>query len=144
MSADVAVFGSVYFDANALIYYVERDDTLQRKVAEIVVKALSVDARLFVSEIGIAECHYGAYRSDRKSVFGAYETLFTAPSIFEILPVDGTQLIAAAKLGAEKGLKLVDAVHFHVAVETSCDVFITNDRRFQSSHGITVLQLGDL
>lgn len=144
MSASIASFSSAYLDTNTLIYFIERDDELQRKVGQFVAKAVAANAQLFVSEIGIAECFYGTYKKGEDELFAAYEHIFSEQSVFEILSIDGRQLIAAAKLGAEKGLKLVDAVHFQVAVEISCEIFVTNDRRFQSSHGLTVLQLSEL
>jgi len=41
-------------------------------------------------------------------------------------------------------LKLVDAAHFLAAVENQCDVFITNDARLRSSHGVEVIQVATL
>jgi predicted nucleic acid-binding protein len=56
-----------------------------------------------------------------------------------VAPVDGEQLKAAARVGARKGLKLVDALHFVAAMESQCALFLTNDARFRSSDGIEVV-----
>jgi predicted nucleic acid-binding protein len=50
----------------------------------------------------------------------------------------------AARIGARKGLKLVDAIHFSAALEPGCDVFVTNDSRIRSSDGLEVVLLENL
>jgi predicted nucleic acid-binding protein len=134
----------LYLDANLIIYYFERDDALHDSVASLLSQAILDETPIMVSEIGVAECLYGAFRLQSAELEAKYREFFYELPLVKLIPVDGEKLIAAAALGASKRLKLVDAVHFQAAVECGCDVFVTNDRRFQSSHGVTVVQLGDL
>lgn len=134
----------LYLDANLIIYFFEREDILRDKVGAIFDYAVINETQVSVSEIGVAECLFGAFKFQSLDLERKYRELFYEMPLIELVPVDGGRLVAAARLGAEKGLKLVDAVHFLAAVESRCDIFITNDQRFQSSHGITVLQLLDL
>ncbi len=134
----------IYLDANLIIYFFERSDELRSKVGKIFDHAVNQGIPISISEIGIAECLFGAFKFQSRALEQKYRELFYEMPLFELVPVDGERVIAAAKLGAEKGLKLVDAVHFLAAVESRCHIFITNDQRFRSSHGVKVLQLTDL
>jgi predicted nucleic acid-binding protein len=134
----------LYLDANLIIYFFERDDVLREKVGAIFDHAVLSETKIAISEIGVAECLFGAFRFQSLELERKYRELFYEMPLIELVPVDGERLFAAAKLGAAKGLKLVDAVHFLAAIESQCDMFITNDQRFKSSHGVTVQQLKDL
>ncbi len=134
----------LYVDANLIIYFFEREDDLRDRVAHLFNHAVLAGTPIVVSEIGVAECLYGAFRLQSEALEQKYREFFYDLPLIRLQPVDGERLVMAAALGASKGLKLVDAVHFAAAVETGCDVFVTNDRRFRSSHGVTIVQLGDI
>jgi len=106
--------------------------------------AVNSSVPIFVSEIGVAECFYGAFKRKSAELEAKYNEMFYEIALFELLPIDGERALLAARIGAEKGLKLVDALHFCAAVEANCSIFITNDRRFFSSHGVSVVQVKDL
>ncbi len=134
----------IYFDANVLIYLIERADVLQQKIVQALTILEQSGATLHISTIGIAECLYGAHKSNSELLIQQYQDIFYNDGLFNLVPIDSERIIKAAKLGAEKNLKLVDATHFLAAIEMECEVFLTNDRRFKSSHNITVLQLEEL
>lgn len=134
----------VYFDANILIYLIEGTGPVQQKIVEALAVFEQSGASLHISNIGVAECLYGAHKSNSEILLQQYQDIFYDVGLFELVPVDNDRIIAAAKLGAEKNLKLVDATHFLAAVEMECEIFLTNDRRFKSSHGIKVVQIDEL
>jgi predicted nucleic acid-binding protein len=134
----------LYLDSNALIYFVERADARQAKIGEALAWAVTAGAPIVISEVGVAECLYGAYKMRNAALEARYLEIFDDIALFEIAPLDGARLRAAAKLGAQQGLKLVDAAHFLAAMEYQCEAFITNDARFRSSHGVEVFQVQHL
>ena len=134
----------LYLDANCLIYLIEREDTLQKQIANLVAYAVQNGIELAISEIGVAECLYGAFKRNSALLESLYTEIYYDVPLFMLCPVDGERLKLAAKLGAEKRLKLVDAVHLLAATEHECDVFVTNDTGFKSSHSIHVIQLSQL
>jgi predicted nucleic acid-binding protein len=144
MNDALADISRLYLDSNALIYFVEREDAIQRKVGGAIALALNSGRPVVVSEIGVAECLHGAYKRRSAELEARYLEIFGDIALFERTPIDGDRLRAAARLGAQKGLKLVDAVHFLAAMETECDVFLTGDNRMRSSHGIKVVAIGSL
>lgn len=143
---DLALNGvsRAYFDTNAIIYFIEANIEFQSKVASLWYGLIDRNASLVTSEIGVAECFFGAFRQQKPLVEQAYERLFFHDEVFDIHPVNLTALIEAGRFGAGLGLKLLDAVHFHAAAMAKCDIFVTNDRRFRSSHGVRVVQIADL
>lgn len=134
----------IYFDANAIIYWLERVDALQEQITRVIDHAINTDVSLVVSEIGVAECLYGAYKLGSAALEQMYIEIFYDLQIFELVSVDDDSLKRAARLGADKGLKLVDALHFLAAVQTESNVFLTNDARFRTSHGVDVIYMRDL
>jgi predicted nucleic acid-binding protein len=144
MNKAIEEASKIYLDANCIIYFVERADALQAKVAELIRYATDHGQGLACSEIGIAECLFGAFKMASDALEATYNEIFYDIALFDLCPLDGERAKQAAKLGAEKSLKLVDAMHFLAAIETQCDVLVTNDSRIRSSHGVRVVQLGDL
>lgn len=140
----LAAAARIYLDANCIIYFVERSDERQAAITELIRSATQNGQTLACSEIGVAECLYGAFKLQDAALEATYHEIFYDIALLELCPVDGERSKAAARLGAEKALKLVDALHFAAAIEMQCDVFVTNDARFRSSYGIQVMQLDDL
>ena len=96
------------------------------------------------SEITLGECLYGAYKRERADSVARFESLFHEVGIFDFIPAEMEIIKCAARIGAERRLKLTDAIHFVSALEVGCDVFVTNDRGIKSSPDLTVVQLPDL
>jgi len=134
----------LYVDSNAIIHFVERRDVKQGKIGAMIASTVEGGELIVVSEIGVAECLYGAYKLKSAELEARYLELFSSSTVFDIVPVDGDRLKSAARLGARKGLKLVDAVHFAAAVERNCKVFLTDDERIKSSDGVAVVRVSAL
>ncbi len=106
----------IYFDTNAIIYYVERNDDCAEKIREVIYYAIKTYIPIFVSEVGVAECLYGAYKLKSDALVEKYNDIFYDIGLFSLIPIDGDHAIAAAKTGADYGLKLIDAIHFFAAI----------------------------
>lgn len=144
MNEGIEKASKIYLDANCIIYFVERSDALQTKIVDLIRYSADKQQGLACSEVGVAECFYGAFKLGSSSLEATYNEIFYDIALFELCPLDGRRATDAARLGAEKSLKLVDALHFLAAVEMQCDVFVTNDDRIRSSHGVRVVQMKDL
>lgn len=133
-----------YFDTNSIIYFIEANEEFRPKIARLWYVLVAQDTSFITSEISVAEYLYGAFRRQSRELEKSYDRLFFEERTFALHPVDLETLIEAARLGASLGLRLIDAVHFRTAVATQCDIFVTNDRRFRSSHGVRIVQIGEL
>jgi predicted nucleic acid-binding protein len=101
------------------------------------------NASLVTSEIGVAECLFGAFRQGSRELEQGYERLFFHEDAFDIQPVNLEALIEAGRLGASQAMRLIDAVHFHAAATSKCEIFVTNDRCIRSSHGVRVIYISE-
>jgi len=133
-----------YFDTNSIIYFIETPAEPQAKVAELWYGLIEQNASLVTSEITVAECLYGAFKRQSPLLDSSYHRLFFEEGAFDLHFLGLDTPIEAARLGADLGLKLIDAVHFQAATAKKCDIFVTNDRRFRSSHGVRVIQISEL
>ena len=133
----------LYLDSNIVIYYVQGEENLQRRVDALLTDALSRNVELIANEIVVCECLYGAYRLARPEVEAAYRSFFFDAGIVTVVPADFPLLNAAARIGAAKGLKLLDASHYCSAIDSGCECLITNDRKFVSDETLRILQLGE-
>jgi predicted nucleic acid-binding protein len=134
----------VYFDANALIYFVEGTEDFQDKVAELFRHLVKVGARLVTNEIAAAECLFGAYRSGRADLEIHYRNLLFETGAFEVAPVNFTLLDSAARTGAALGIKLIDATHVCAAISFECDALVTNDHRIRAGEALRIIRISDL
>lgn len=133
----------LYLDSNIVIYYVQGETDRQRQVDALLTDALSRGIELIVNEIAVCECLYGAYRLGQPDVEAAYRSLFFEAGIITVVPADFNLLDAAARLGATRGLKLLDASHYCSAIDFGCECLVTNDTKFASSEELRVIQLRD-
>lgn len=134
----------VYFDANALIYYIEGAEEFQDRVARLLRHLVKAGALLVTNEIAAAECLYGAYRSKRADLEAHYRNLLFETGAFEVAPVNFALLDNAAKTGAALGIKLIDATHVCAAISHECDALVTNDHRIRTSEGLRIIRISDL
>lgn len=134
----------LYLDSNIIIYYVQGDSDRQRQVDALLTEALSRDIELIANEIVVCECLYGAYRLGQPSVETAYRSLFFDSGLIAVVPADFRLLDAAARIGAAKGLKLLDASHYCSAIDFGCECLVTNDMKFVSDEALRIIQLSDM
>lgn len=144
MNKDFESAQRIYVDANIIIYFMEGDDERQGKVTALFEYAEINDIAVITSEIARAECLYGVYRAGKEALTKAYNRLFNEAGLFQFVPVELEICEAAAMIGAQNRLKLIDAIHFASAIGVKCDVFVTNDKGIKSEKNLRVVQLSDL
>lgn len=140
----IAPGGLIYLDANVVVYFIERRDAVQAKVADILRAAVAAGCRFAVSEAGVAECFYGVFKLESDVLEQAYAAFFEEAALISICVVDGPLLMRAARLGAREGLKLLDASHVVAALEAGASHLLTNDKAMGATAAIPVIQLSAL
>jgi predicted nucleic acid-binding protein len=134
----------IYLDANVIVYFIERRDALQEKVADVLRDGVASGCRFVVSEAGVAECFFGVFKSGSSELLRAYEAFFREATLIELVNVDGPLLMRAARLGAGAGLKLLDAAHVVSAIEAGATHLLTNDQRLSQTQAVAIVQLAEL
>ncbi len=82
-------------------------------------------------------------REGDRALETACRDVFAAPEM-QIVPATRELWEDAARLRAETGLKLADALHAATALRASCELFVTNDADFRRIEGLSTVVLDDL
>ena len=136
--------GSVYIDANAIIYSVERIEPYRELLAPMWEEARAGRFRLTSQRA----CRIGDRSSSPcgKATPGlrCYSApIFTAAEM-ELIPATLTVWEDAARIRAATGLKTSDALHAATALSTGSVLFITNDADFRRVQSLPIVVLDDL
>jgi predicted nucleic acid-binding protein len=131
----------LYVDANILIYLFEENIAFYERVAVAFGLAQQLGTKLFTSQITITECLNGAYRDKNSQLAELYLDMFSDQNFITIIPIHLNTCVEAARLGAEQGLKTIDAIHLATSIASECEAFLTNDARFKSNEHIRVVRL---
>ena len=134
----------VYFDTNTIIYFLEQHQPYFSVMAPIFDMVGTGDVDALTGNITLAETLIKPLRDKNNVLVQDIKSLLLDPDIFTLIELPRATFIQAAELGGKAGLRLADALHFACAIDASCQYFLTNDRRFVSSHGVEVIPLADL
>ena len=134
-------YNKVFLDTTPLIYFLDNDSNFGMKTKAILEEILSNNKILITSVITCAEYLVYPYRTHNQEKIDVFFD-FTSACGIELIPVSAETAKLAAKIRAEyKDFKGMDALQLAIAVQTGCDLFLTNDkqlRQFQDIRCITV------
>lgn len=134
----------LYVDANALIYFGEGHPTLGEAARAVFEQAAKDKLWLVTSELTIAEVLVLPFKARQDAMVTAYLEALSPRRYLAVLPVDRAILIASAKLRAETGNKLPDAIHLSTAASAHCTVFLSEDRRLRAPDGLRIVRLSEI
>ena len=127
----------VYFDANVLIYAIERADLLGDFARDAILQATYP----VTSQLSLLECMVIPIREGRSDIQADYEALFRLK--VQPVPIDSAIIRKAADLRARnRSLRTPDAIHAATALTFDCEAFVTNDPAFGRILGLPVRPLG--
>ena len=120
----------IYLDTCILIYAVEDAGERGRQVRNLLDQH---DAEGFaISSLVTLECLVSAYRSDDADLGERYEA---AVERVTVVPMPDAVYRNAARIRADHGLRVPDALHLAAARLGGCRTLWTNDRRFARAAG---------
>ncbi len=135
--------GSVYIDANAIIYSVERIEPYRELLAPMWEEAGAGRFTLTSSELVVLETLIKPLREGNVRLETLFRSIFAAAEM-EIIPATLATWEDAARIRAATGLKTSDALHAATALGVGCALFITNDTDFRRVQGLPIVVLDDL
>ena len=127
----------VYLDTNCVIYFVERNPTWWPKVTARVAGLRAAKDELAVGDLTRAECLVGPFKNADAALEASYRAFFADPDI-KVLPMTAAICERAARIRADYGFELADALHLATAAEHGCGLFLTNDAKLARCTDITV------
>ena len=135
--------GSVYIDANAIIYSVERVEPYRSLLAPMWEEARASRFTLASSEVVVLETLIKPLREGNARLEMLFRSIFAAAEM-ELIPATLAIWEDAARIRAQTGLATPDALHAATALRVGCAAFITNDTDFRRVEGLPVVVLDDL
>ena len=135
--------GSIYLDTSAVIYSVERIEPYLTLLAPVWQQAEAGQFTVVCSELAVAETLVRPIRKGNEDLEADFRAVFAAPEM-QLVPATRHLWEDAARLRAETGLKIPDALHAATALRAGCELFITNDTDFRRVEGLPVIVLDDL
>jgi len=118
-----------YFDANAVIYYIEQNQLhMPAMVSKMFGQAGEELVCCVTSDLVRLESRVQPLRKGQTDLLSRFDAFFMANQAHAVRL--GTAVFdRATELRAQHGLKTPDALHLAAAIEAGCDEFWTNDLR---------------
>jgi uncharacterized protein len=124
----------LYLDSVFIIYLVERVPPYDAAVtARVTVPGVDVVA----SELGRMECLIKPLQNKDAATVQNFQTFF-ASNVKQLVTLNRAVFERAAAIRAQySAIKTPDAIHLAAAVDSACDIFLTNDHQLRAFTGIT-------
>jgi predicted nucleic acid-binding protein len=142
-SLAVSPNSTIYLDANALIYSVEKKEPYAALLRPVWQASAQGVVRLVSSELLIVEILTGPLKQQNVPLVQAYEQLFAVGEL-ELKQVSAPVLRRAAEIRASFGLKTPDAIHAATATLEGTATMVTNDAAFRRVPGLNVQLLSEV
>ena len=142
-SLTLPTVGSVYIDANAIIYSVERIEPYRELLAPMWQEARAGRFTLASSELVVLETLIKPLREGNARLEILFRSIFDAAEM-DLIPATLAIWENAARIRAATGLKTSDALHAATARSVGSTLFITNDTDFRRVEGLPIVVLDDL
>ena len=134
-------FKKLFLDTTPLIYFLDNDVNFGEKTKMILEEAISGGKELVTSAITCMEYMVCPYRMGNQDKIDAFFE-FTEDCGIPIKAIDVGIAREAAAIRAEyKDFKAMDSLQLAAAIQSGCDLFLTNDnqlRQFKQLRCITV------
>ena len=134
---------TVYLDAAAIIYSVERHDKYRSLLDPLWDSVSAGNIRVITSSLTLLEVLVVPIRNQDHTLISDFRSLLEGSEV-SMQPIDETVLFEAATIRAGRNTKTPDSIHAATAMVCGCDTFITNDSGFRSFAGLNPIILSDL
>lgn len=134
----------IFFDTAPFIYLVENHAGYYQKVADYLTQSLTDDAMLETSVLTYTEFCAKPEQLGRPDLLLDFDDLLRDFD-FQMLEISLSAATLAYQLQARyAGLKGIDAMQIATAVNSGCDVFLTNDAALKDIREIQVVVVAEL
>lgn len=136
--------GTVYLDADALIYTVERIAPYWTLLEPLWHAAQVGTFVVLSSELALLETLIKPLRDADTLLLAAYRTTLRGSRETRLVPIDAAVLERAAALRAVSAIKTPDAIHAATALVHASTLFVTNDPGYRRVPALPLAVLDDL
>jgi uncharacterized protein len=127
----------VFLDSSIVIYYVEQPATWGRKASDRLTALRASGEQFAVTELVHMECLVGPLKVGDAAMLADFAAFFATPDVV-ILPITGPIAERAAEIRANYRFGPIDSFHLAAAVDSGCNLFLTNDTQLRQFVGVVV------
>ena len=135
--------GSVYVDANCVIYSVEKINPFASLLVPLWDAASTGRISILTSELTLLETLVKPLGDKNRLLEELFVSFLLNSREVRLISIHAEVLLQAARLRAAHSLKTPDAIHAATAMNSGCQLFVTNDERFKKVSALNVALLGD-
>ena len=133
--------GTVYLDANCLIYSVEKIEPYSSLLSPVWASSHSGSIEIVCSQLVLLETLVKPVREGDGLLESLFRELLLESGGVHLLTITQATLEQALLLRAHVGLKTPDAIHAATALGANCSLFLTNDPAFTKAQDLPVALL---
>lgn len=126
-------------DTAPIIFYTEQHPVYYRLVEPVFTAIDAGDVRAVTSIVTLSECLVHPYMKGLIQLQQDYYDIITAGNNVYFALQDAETGRVAAELRARYRISLLDALQVATALQTHCDIFLTNDRELRRIQELPVL-----
>jgi predicted nucleic acid-binding protein len=131
----------VYFDANYLIYFFDRREPFFKRVTPFFIACDAGKIFGFTGDAAVAELMFYPYKTKNETEIARGKAFFARENFLSVQSHNADIFDLAAQLGARRGMKLIDALHFATALKAGCSFFLTNDSGIKSDPHLEIVPI---
>jgi predicted nucleic acid-binding protein len=127
----------VYLDSNIVLYLIEQPPDFGPRATARIADLRNAGDELVVSDLTRLECrHFPLGRGDAVTL-GHFDAFF-GQSTVEVVTLTTAVCDRATEIRAHHRVRTPDALHLAAAIESGCQLFLTNDLRLAGFTGMAV------
>ena len=134
----------IYLDTAPIIYALENVAPYAAAVQEFIFANFRSDALFSTSAITNTEYLVIPYKEQDNDKIKEFEQFKVILKIQVVALGDAIAKKAAQICATYSGIKTIDALHLATAIQSQCDVFLTNDKQLKQVAEINVLLVDEL
>ena len=134
----------VYVDTNIFIYFLERHERYFDYVLPFFQAFNDGVSIAYTGDAVVAETLYKPYQINDTLRVSEFKAFFNDDEFITVLPHSKKVFELAAELSPQRGMKLIDALHYATAALAGCKFILTNDHGFTSDEAMEIVYLEDL
>jgi len=127
----------VFLDTSVVIYDVEQPATWGPKAAARLMAVRVLGERLAVTDLVRMECLVGPIKAGDPALLADFAAFFSAPDVV-VLPITLPIAERAARIRASYRFGPMDCFHLAAAVDSGCNLFLTNDAQLRGFSDVLV------
>ncbi|WP_089727784.1 type II toxin-antitoxin system VapC family toxin [Candidatus Thiosymbion oneisti] len=133
----------VYFDTNIVIYLVEGFIDSQSVINELQDLLSINDCEAVTSELTLCESLIQPFKIESAEGITIYRSFLEESGVFDPVAPSRDIFVQAAFLAGTTAMKIPDAIHVATALESKCEMMLTNDKKMRTTKELEKILLSD-